>query len=74
MLVLSRKKGERLVINNGEIVISVEGIYGKRVKLGIKAPSSVSVLREELQKENGGDSKATTASRKETTQQIERES
>jgi len=47
MLVLSRKVGERLVINE-KIVIIVVGIAGGRIKLGIEAPSDIPIRREEL--------------------------
>jgi carbon storage regulator len=47
MLVLSRKKNERIVIA-GEIVITLVGIEGNRVRIGISAPPDVSILREEL--------------------------
>ena len=47
MLVLTRKAGERIVIDN-QIVIEVIEVVGNRVRLGIQAPSGVRVLREEL--------------------------
>jgi carbon storage regulator len=47
MLVLSRKPGEKVVIN-GDITISVLEVVGCRVKLGIEAPDQVRVLRAEL--------------------------
>ena len=45
MLVLTRKLGESIIIDN-DIKITVLGIYGKQVKLGILAPDRVSVHRE----------------------------
>ncbi len=48
MLVLTRSIGERLIINNGEIRLSVLEIKGNQVRLGIDAPKSVSVHREEV--------------------------
>jgi carbon storage regulator len=48
MLVLSRKEGERLVID-GNIVVTVVRLAGGKVRLGIEAPAEVSVRREELQ-------------------------
>jgi carbon storage regulator len=47
MLVLSRKIHERLLLD-GDIRISVLGIRGNQVRLGIEAPDRVTVLREEL--------------------------
>lgn len=47
MLVLSRKKGEAIVINN-DVVITVVEIRGDKVRLGIVAPKEVSVHREEV--------------------------
>lgn len=50
MLVLSRKRGQTILINN-EIEIIVSSIDGESVKLGIKAPTDVSILRKELVEE-----------------------
>jgi carbon storage regulator len=47
MLVLNRKVGERIVIEDN-IVITVVAVNGQQVRLGIEAPRSVSVWREEL--------------------------
>ena len=47
MLVLSRKLGERIVID-ADIVIEVLSIKGNQIRLGINAPSGVRILREEL--------------------------
>lgn len=48
MLVLSRKIGEKLVIDGG-IVVTVNRIAGNRVTLGIEAPDHVRIIRSELQ-------------------------
>jgi carbon storage regulator len=48
MLVLGRKSGESIRIGEG-IQITVIGISGNRVRLGIEAPDSVRVLRGELE-------------------------
>ena len=50
MLVLSRKMGEKLVID-GNITIEVVKIQGNRITLGIQAPSDVKILRGELSQE-----------------------
>ena len=47
MLVLSRKCDQSLLVGDN-IVVTVLGIDGDRVKLGIEAPRSVSVLRQEV--------------------------
>ncbi len=47
MLVLSRKQSEQIVID-GQIEIEVLKIKGNTVRLGIKAPRDVKVLRGEL--------------------------
>jgi carbon storage regulator len=47
MLVLSRREGERLVIGE-RIVITVLEIDGSRVRIGVEAPRSIHVRREEL--------------------------
>jgi carbon storage regulator len=48
MLVLSRKSGERIVIDN-KITIVINRISGNRVTLGIEAPENVHILRGELE-------------------------
>jgi carbon storage regulator len=47
MLVLSRKLGERIVIN-GNIVVTVVKIDRNQIRLGIEAPHDVPVFREEI--------------------------
>jgi carbon storage regulator len=47
MLVLSRKIGEKVVVGT-QVVITVLSVKGARVRLGITAPSHVTVWREEL--------------------------
>lgn len=47
MLVLSRKKGEKLRIGE-DIVITVCKIEGNRVTIGIEAPRELRVVRGEL--------------------------
>ncbi len=53
MLILTRKT-EQAILIDGNIVIRVLGIEGERVKLGIEAPKSIAVLREELVREVAG--------------------
>jgi carbon storage regulator len=47
MLVLSRKIGESIVIDGG-IRVQIVGIKGDKIRLGITAPPSVTVDREEV--------------------------
>ncbi len=58
MLILSRKKNERIIIGDDITIIVVE-IRGDKVRLGIEAPKEVPVHRKEvfdsIQKEKGGD-------------------
>lgn len=47
MLVLSRKKDEKIIIGDSITLMVVE-IRGDKVRLGIEAPKEVSVHREEV--------------------------
>jgi len=47
MLILSRKIGESLMIGD-DIKITVLGIQGNQIKIGIDAPEEVDIMREEL--------------------------
>lgn len=47
MLVLSRKENEAIVIGNHIVVMVVE-IHGDRIRLGIEAPKTVPVHRQEV--------------------------
>jgi carbon storage regulator len=47
MLMLSRKLGESIVIND-DILITVVEVGRGRVQIGVKAPSYVPVYREEI--------------------------
>ena len=47
MLVLTRKAGERIVIDDS-IVVEVLEVQGNRIRLGIQAPQGVTILRQEL--------------------------
>lgn len=47
MLILSRKVGEKLIID-GNITVEVVRIQGNRITLGLVAPAGVKILRGEL--------------------------
>ena len=52
MLVLTRKAGEKIVIDEN-VVIEVLEIQGNRVRIGIQAPRGITILRQELLLEKG---------------------
>jgi carbon storage regulator len=47
MLVLTRRSEESIVIG-GNIVVTILGVEGEKVKLGIEAPREIAILRKEL--------------------------
>ena len=47
MLIITRKKGESLVINNN-VEITVLEVRGEQVKIGISAPKEVPIYRKEV--------------------------
>jgi carbon storage regulator len=47
MLILTRRPGERVVIGD-EILVTVMGVSGHTVRLGIAAPGGVPIYREEI--------------------------
>ncbi|HUP91066.1 MAG TPA: carbon storage regulator CsrA [Solimonas sp.] len=59
MLILSRRIGESVVIG-ADIAITVLGVKGNQVRIGVKAPKDVAVHREEvserIKREAGGSS------------------
>lgn len=50
MLVLSRKTGQKLIINDNIEIVVIE-TRGEFVRLGIKAPKEVTIYREEIYEE-----------------------
>ncbi|MDD3762386.1 MAG: carbon storage regulator CsrA [Nevskiales bacterium] len=58
MLILTRRVGETVVIGD-EVEVTVLGVKGNQVRLGVKAPRNVAVHREEvferIQREGDGD-------------------
>jgi carbon storage regulator len=66
MLILTRRIGESVVIGD-DINITVLGVKGNQVRLGVNAPKDVSVHREEIYQriqfeKEGGEKSGNTAS------------
>ncbi len=62
MLILTRRVGETLMIGD-EVTVTVLGVKGNQVRIGVNAPKDVAVHREEIyerirreREESGGDS------------------
>ena len=58
MLILTRRVGETLMIGD-EVTVTILGVKGNQVRVGVNAPKDVSVHREEIymriQAEKGDD-------------------
>jgi carbon storage regulator len=59
MLILTRRVGETVMIGN-EVTVTVLGVKGNQVRIGVNAPKDVAVHREEIydrikREEDGGD-------------------
>ena len=61
MLILTRRVGETVVIGN-DVDVTVLGVKGNQVRLGVKAPKEIAVHREEIYqricREQGGNGAA----------------
>lgn len=60
MLVLGRKKGESIIIDN-DIEIIVTAIEGDTIKLGFKAPKHITIHRKEIYLEIQEENKQSTS-------------
>ena len=67
MLILTRRVGETVMIGN-EVTVTVLGVKGNQVRIGVNAPKDVAVHREEIydriKREEEGYSAAQTPSTK----------
>ena len=59
MLILTRRVGETVMIGN-DVTVTVLGVKGNQVRIGVNAPRDVAVHREEIferikREEQGGD-------------------
>jgi carbon storage regulator len=61
MLVLSRKKGETILIGD-DIEITIVATANDQVKIGIQAPKNIEILRKELFEEIQDENKAASVS------------
>jgi carbon storage regulator len=60
MLILTRRVGETVMIGN-DVTVTILGVKGNQVRVGINAPKNVAVHREEIyerikREQQGGDS------------------
>jgi carbon storage regulator len=71
MLILTRRVGETVMIGN-DVTVTVLGVKGNQVRVGVNAPRDVAVHREEIferikreeQDGSGADTTTTTTTRK----------
>ena len=69
MLVLTRKLGESIRIGD-TIIVKIVDLDGRHVKLGIEAPKSIAVNREEIYERIQRENKAASASKDQAVQNI----
>lgn len=63
MLILTRRVGETLMVGD-EVTVTVLGVKGNQVRLGVNAPKDVAVHREEIyeriKREQGGEGESSS--------------
>jgi carbon storage regulator len=58
MLVLSRKSGQKIVVPECKVTITILEVQGNRVLVGVTAPTTTAVHREEVWKKLDGQSRS----------------
>jgi len=48
MLILTRNIGQKVYINDREIIVTILDVQGKQVRVGIEAPDHIDIHREEI--------------------------
>lgn len=61
MLILTRRVGETLMVGD-EVTVTVLGVKGNQVRLGVNAPKRVAVHREEIYQRIQGEQQTDAAS------------
>ena len=57
MLILTRRVGETLMVGD-EVSVTVLGVKGNQVRIGVNAPKEIAVHREEIYRRINGDVKS----------------
>jgi carbon storage regulator len=70
MLILSRRPGESVAIGD-DVVVTVVGVSGNQIRLGITAPREVRVLREEIYKAMREENQAAAADALDSNRKLE---
>jgi carbon storage regulator len=47
MLILTRRVGQTVIVGN-DVTVTIVGVKGNQIRLGISAPKNVSIHREEI--------------------------